>query len=277
MRETLICTGRLGEHPYRFPETGTEVYSYEEICYYLSQHMICYLQTLPDEELLLFMKEELGLEKLAKVLSRLNNPERDQMKYFAALFREGNYFHEEEIRQILDEYRSLKNAPVHKKYKMLGDLMMESHRASAAMECYERALACKDINDKETGEICHNMGAAKMRLFRFQDAGLYFLKAYQRLEDERSLFYYYASVFLKEGKQRAEEELRNLQVSDLLLESFRGKTDSFLEEFRHSDQSAACQRLRFMEENDRTENAKTKRQKQVRSMQKHFRSELIRL
>ena len=277
MRETLICTGRLGEHPYRFPETGTEVYSYEEICYYLSQHMICYLQTLPDEELLLFMKEELGLEKLAKVLSRLNNPERDQMKYFAALFREGNYFHEEEIRQILDEYRSLKNAPVHKKYKMLGDLMMESHRASAAMECYERALACKDINDKETGEICHNMGAAKMRLFRFQDAGLYFLKAYQRLEDERSLFYYYASVFLKEGKQRAEEELRNLQVSDLLLESFRGKTDSFLEEFRHSDQSAACQRLRFMEENDRTENAKTKRQKQVRSMQKQFRSELVRL
>ena len=277
MRETLICTGRLGEHPYRFPETGTEVYSYEEICYYLSQHMICYLQTLPDEELLLFMKEELGLEKLAKVLSRLNNPERDQMKYFAALFREGNYFHEEEIRQILDEYRSLKNSPVHKKYKMLGDLMMESHRASAAMECYERALACKDINDKETGEICHNMGAAKMRLFRFQDAGLYFLKAYQRLEDERSLFYYYASVFLKEGKHRAEEEIRNLQVSDLLLESFQGKIDSFLEEFRHSDQSAACQRLRFMEENDRTENAKTKRQKQVRSMQKHFRSELIRL
>ena len=277
MRETLICTGRLGEHPYRFPETGTEVYSYEEICYYLSQHMICYLQTLPDEELLLFMKEELGLEKLAKVLSRLNNPERDQMKYFAALFREGNYFHEEEIRQILDEYRSLKNAPVHKKYKMLGDLMMESHRASAAMECYERALACKDINDKETGEICHNMGAAKMRLFRFQDAGLYFLKAYQRLEDERSLFYYYASVFLKEGKQRAEEEIRNLQVSDLLLESFQGKIDSFLEEFRHSYQSAACQRLRFMEENDRTENAKSKMQKQVRSMQKHFRSELIRL
>ena len=277
MRETLICTGRLGDHPYRFPETGIEVYSYEEICYYLSQHMICYLQTLPDEELLLFMKEELGLEKLAKVLSRLNNPERDQMKYFAALFREGSYFHEEEIREILDQYRSLKNALVHRKYRMLGDLMMESRRSTAAMEYYEKALDCKEIDDKEAGEICHNMGVAKMRLFRFQDAGLYFLKAYQKLEDEKSLFYYYASVFLKEGRQKAEEEIRNLQVSDLLLESFRGKTDSFLEESRHSDQSAACQRLRFMADNDREENAKTKREKQVRNMQKQFRSELIRL
>ena len=277
MRETLICTGRLGDNPYRFPETGIEVYSYEEICYYLSQHMICYLQTLPDEELLLFMKEELGLEKLAKTLSRLNNPDRDQMKYFAALFREGNYFHEEEIREILDEYRSLKNAPVHRKYKMLGDLMMESRRAAAAMEYYDKALACKEISDKETGEICHNMGAAKMRLFRFQDAGLYFLKAYQKLEDEKSLFYYYAAICFKEGREKAAEEIRNLEVSDLLLESFQHRMESFLEEFRHSDQSAACQRLRFMSENDRAESSRIKREKQVRSMQKKFRSELIRL
>ena len=276
MRETLICTGRLGDNPYRFPETGTPVYSYEEICYYLSQHMICYLRTLPDEELLLYMKEELGLEKLAKTLSRLNNPERDQMKYFAALFREGSYFHEEEIRQILDEYRSLKNAPLQVQYKMLGDLMMESRRSSLAIEYYDKALACEEISSKEAGELYHNLGVARMRLFRFQDAGLCFLKAYQKLEEEKSLFYYYMSVCFMEGEEKAEQEIRSLEVPDILLESFRPRRQRFLEEFRRSDQSAACRRLRFMAETGREEDAQAKKEQQVRTMQKDFRSELIR-
>ncbi len=277
MRETLICTGRLGDNPYRFPETGVLVYSYEEICYYLSQHMICYLDSLPDEELLLFMKEELGLDKLAKTLSKLNNPERDQMKYFAALFREGSYFHEEEIREILDEYRSLKNAPSHLQLKMMGDLMMENRRASAAIDYYGKALACPEISDKEAGEICHNMGAARMRLFRFQDAGLDFLKAYQKLEEEKSLFYYYMSVCFLEGEEKADEEIRSLEVPDILLESFRPKRQMFLEEFRHSDMSGACRRLQFMAGSGREEEARIKREKQVRTMQRQFRSELIRL
>ena len=52
MRESIVCTGRVGKEPYRFPETGTPVFSYEEICYYLSGHMLFYLYTLPEEELL---------------------------------------------------------------------------------------------------------------------------------------------------------------------------------------------------------------------------------
>ena len=54
--------------------------------------MIFYLYSLPEEELLLYIREELGMEKLYRQLSRYTDPGRDQMKYFAALFREGNYF-----------------------------------------------------------------------------------------------------------------------------------------------------------------------------------------
>ena len=58
----------------------------EELCYYLSSHMICYLYTLPEEDLLVYIRDELGLEKLYRQLSRLTDPDRDQMKYFSALF-----------------------------------------------------------------------------------------------------------------------------------------------------------------------------------------------
>ena len=75
--------------------------------------MICYIHTLPGEDLLAYIRDELDLDKLSKQLSKLLDPEKDQMKYFAALFREGHYFNEDEIRDILDEYRGLMNAPVY--------------------------------------------------------------------------------------------------------------------------------------------------------------------
>ena len=133
MRESLICIGKIGEKGYYFEDTGIQIFSYEELCYYMSQHMICYIHTLPGEDLLAYIRDELDLDKLSKQLSKLLDPEKDQMKYFAALFREGHYFNEDEIRDILDEYRGLMNAPVYLQKKWMGDLLTSSGRASRAI------------------------------------------------------------------------------------------------------------------------------------------------
>ena len=95
MRESLICIGKIGKKGYYFEDTGIQIFSYEELCYYLKRHMICYIHTLPGEDLLVYLRDELGLEKLYKQLIRLTDPEKDQMKYFSAFFREGHYFNED--------------------------------------------------------------------------------------------------------------------------------------------------------------------------------------
>ena len=141
MRESLICIGKIGKKGYYFEDTGIQIFSYEELCYYLKRHMICYIHTLPGEDLLVYLRDELGLEKLYKQLIRLTDPEKDQMKYFSALFREGHYFNEDEIRDILDEYRSLMNAPVYRQKKWMGDLLVRSGRSARALESYQEALA----------------------------------------------------------------------------------------------------------------------------------------
>ena len=38
MRESLICIGKIGEKGYYFEDTGIQIFSYEELCYYMSQH-----------------------------------------------------------------------------------------------------------------------------------------------------------------------------------------------------------------------------------------------
>ena len=98
--------------------------------------------------MLAYIRDELDLDKLSKQLSKLLDPEKDQMKYFAALFREGHYFNEDEIRDILDEYRGLMNAPVYLQKKWMGDLLTSSGRASRAIRYYQEALGQKEIKEE---------------------------------------------------------------------------------------------------------------------------------
>lgn len=274
MRESLICIGKIGEKGYYFEDTGIQIFSYEELCYYMSQHMICYIHTLPGEDLLAYIRDELDLDKLSKQLSKLLDPEKDQMKYFAALFREGHYFNEDEIRDILDEYRGLMNAPVYLQKKWMGDLLTSSGRASRAIRYYQETLEEKEIKEEEVGRLYHNMGVSEAKLFRFENAKINFIKAYQYTGEESSLFYYYCIMALTDGIEAAGEELKTFEDSDFLLDAFEEQFAAFEEDFAYSAMAEKYRKIVFLDENGKPEEALAKKQRLVSALKKDFRKEI---
>lgn len=274
MRESLVCIGKIAERGYHFEETGVRIFSYEELCYYLREHMVCYLDTLPEPALAVYIRDALGLPQLYRQLIKLTDPEKDQMKYFSVLFRAGNYFNEEEIREILDTYRAMKNAPLYHKKKALGDLYVRVGHAARAAAIYEKLLDEPKLNEEERGTLCHNLGVAHTRLFRFERAKIDFVKAYQYVGDERSLYYYYCIIAVTEGMERADSELASFEVHDLLSAPFREGVMHMKEDFAGSAPALACQKILFQEENGREEEAKKTREHFVRQLQREFRSEL---
>ena len=274
MRESLQCIGRVASKGYRFDDTGICIFSYEEMCYYMRNHLICYLHTLPDRSLLTFIRDGLRLDKLYRTLCKLEDPARDQMKYFAALFREGNYYSEEEIRGILDEYRILKNAPVHQQCKWLGDLFFSRDRADMACVHYKTALKQEDLTEAERGAVHHNYGAALTRLFRFKDARIHFLKAYQYAADEKSLYYYYSIIALNEGLEKAEEEIRAIGNSDLVLTSFQEDFAQMKVAFQASDYARIFRKMYQLSEGGREEECRKVHDRFIRGLQKEFRSQI---
>lgn len=274
MRESIICSGRIGVKPYRFPETGIEIFSYEELCYYLSEHMLFYLDTLPEENLLVYLKDELGMESLYRQLCRLDDPARDQMKYFSALFREGNYFSEEDIREILDDYRNLKNTPAPMQKKWLGDQYLKYHRSSMAIQYYREALSVEKLEASLQGAIYHNMAIAKARLFRMQDACVDFLKAYQYGGEEESLFYYYCIIAMTEDVHRAEEEMESFEVSDILLESFEERYVQMRRAYEQTNEAESMRCIAFLKEKGREEDAEQLYTRYIGKLRKEFRKEL---
>lgn len=103
MRESLICIGKIGEKGYYLRIQEYRFSPMRTLLLYESAYDLLYSYT-SRRSLLAYIRDELDLDKLSKQLSKLLDPEKDQMKYFAALFREGHYFNEDEIRVILDEY-----------------------------------------------------------------------------------------------------------------------------------------------------------------------------
>ena len=274
MRESIVCIGRTGNKPYRFSETGVCIFSYEELCYYLRGHMICYLYTLPEEDLLLYLKEGLGLHKLYHQLVRFTDPVRDQMKYFSTLFREGNYFSEEEIHQILDEYRYLKNLPYAVQCKMTGDMYLQAKRASMAIHYYKEALKDDTLTAGENGAVYHNRGIAQARLFRFGEAEKDFIQAYRYSGEEESLFYYYCLIALTENMEKAGKELEIFNASDLMRESFENRYAGIHEEYQYTAEAAREEKISYLKEHDKEEEAKEMYDRFMGGLRKAFRQEL---
>ncbi len=273
MRETLVCIGKTGSIPYYFKETGIRVSSYEEICYYVSRHMICYLYTLPEPELASYIGKELGLDQLSYLLGQLNDPNKDQEKYFETLFQEGNYFSAEEVREVLENYRKLKNASVIRQCKMLGDMFLKYNKTAEAIICYDQGLKYTPDNDEERGNLLHNLGAAELRLFHFKNAKINFIKAFQLNKNQESFFWFYASAALENGLDEARKAVRKFEGGDYLASAFEKRFKDLEKYYSETNTAAQVNKIRFAAEHGR-DGASAKMAKNfVLKLQDDFRAE----
>ena len=111
------------------------------------------------------------------------------------------------------------------------------------------------------------MGVAEAKLFRFENAKINFIKAYQYTGEESSLFYYYCIMALADGIEAAGEELKTFEDSDFLL-------DAFEEDFAYSAMAEKYRKIVFLDENGKPEEALAKKQRLVSALKKDFRKEI---
>ena len=158
--------------------------------------------------------------------------------------------------------------------KWMGDLLSISGLASMAIRYYQEALGQKEIKEEEVGRLYHNMGVAEAKLFRFENAKINFIKAYQYTGEESSLFYYYCIMALADGIEAAGEELKTFEDSDFLLDAFEEQFAAFEEDFAYSAMAEKYRKIVFLDENGKPEEALAKKQRLVSALKKDFRKEI---
>lgn len=95
--ELWICREQTARHPYHPDGTDLELWTIEELCFYLYQNMERLDDTVLDEPLFLWLSEELKLPRLSALLGQEKKREKNAFWCAWFLLKESGMYGEEEL------------------------------------------------------------------------------------------------------------------------------------------------------------------------------------
>ena len=221
MGKVILCAGKKAKRPYTLKTSGVNVYTIEELCYCLHDQLDMLDEGVIDREMALFIRDELGFAERGDLLEQLVLTKGDLKSRLVVIFCTGDYYDENEIRQICKEIDELAVMSPAGRRKRRADKYMVGGYYKDALREY-RAIIASDggnaLDALDYGNIMHNIGVIYVLSARYDLAANMFLEAYERNESPESLKCYLYS--LKLGHRDTEyykEAARLLDNGELLL------------------------------------------------------------
>lgn len=190
MSECMLCQVRRAEHPYIIESIGLPVYTVEELLYFMQHNAALLDESILNEELLRWIKEELRMRRLSASLSVLMQRKFRPDEFVLPIFRETGYPDAESIRVFSEELSKLEELPHPARVREKGNQLFRHRRYTLAIRAYEKAAEesrDSDLGQQFTGMVFHNIGCAYARLFQFEEAGEYLNKGRKLLKTRESL------------------------------------------------------------------------------------------
>lgn len=209
----ILCQVKKAEKSFYIENISTNIYSIEELCYYLYNNLYLVDRSLISNKLCTWLDEELKLPKLAAKLRPFIGKEAGLEEILYPIFKEINYLAYEELR-ILNgriERRNKESEEIREKRK--GDALMENRMYVNAIRVYQKLLEkdSREISREMRERILHNQGCAYSYLFQMDKALDCFFAAWKVKQSEKALKIYllaYRSVHTPEEFEKIQEDLK---------------------------------------------------------------------
>lgn len=186
MGELLLCCREIASVPYYIESISLNVYSLEEICYYLKEYIDLVEVSFMDEELIRWIGEELKQQRLAEQLSELKAQGGKLIEFVNAIASGCNYCTPEELEVMAEKLAVFENKTEIECKKIRADRLLEKKRYQAGILAYQKLLEYPGVSGAFAGDIYHNLGTAYAGMFLFEDAAECYGKAYQKNQNPLS-------------------------------------------------------------------------------------------
>lgn len=190
MGKLIQCSSPLALTPYHFRLTDTNVYSMEEVCYYIWHNIYMIQEEVFDREFVMWIEKELHMEETSHKLACLIQDHKNLKDIVVTICCSCDYYDEEEINALIRLMDEIEQMPAYARKKHKGDTYLACYSYEKALEEYEKVFESDEVlhAEKEAyGSIFHNMGVAYSNLAEFRKAAEYFLKAYEQNKKDASL------------------------------------------------------------------------------------------
>ena len=190
MGELLLCHEPIASLPYYVERDGINLYSMEELCYYIAGNVYLLDKTFMNEELCTWVEKQMKLYKLAERLRDIMRMGGTFSSFAEAILRQTAYLEEREIQEVLHALQTMEQKSEFECGKIRADRLMEQEKYLSAIIEYKRLLDSKNAREENSlllGNIWHNLGTAYVRLFLFEEAADCYERAYHLNQRGESL------------------------------------------------------------------------------------------
>lgn len=201
--EIYLCLGTLSQTPYFLSGLSVNIYSMDELCYYLANNAYILDNDLIDVHLCDFIRDNLNMPELADKIKHMLKANKTLGEMVTTILVDTEYCDEAEIkkiRQVLVDNASLSFAA---KRKVRGDNLLKACKYPRAIEEYQYVLSGlkKEEEPELYSSILHNIGCAYARMFLLKKAATYFKEAYSIDENHDTLVMYLVCLRLTAKKE----------------------------------------------------------------------------
>lgn len=231
----IVGKGKVANRPYRMPYTDGQVYSIEELCYYIYNNIYTINEDFFQPALPAWLTEELDMSVLSSKLAYMIEEEHGIKDLVVAVLCSCDYYKEEEIRRIVEILDEITNLPIYKRKKMKADNYLRAGCYGKSLYEYRKLLHGSfaiNFTPEEYGDILHNQGIAHFYISSFEEAMEDFKEAYVRNHKADSL-QHYLWILLMQGKaEEFEEEAHSFGISQKESQLIRIHYQEALADFR---------------------------------------------
>lgn len=216
MSNLILCNGKIADTPYNFSLTDDNVYSIEELCYYIYNNIYSITTSGFTMELANWIKTELSMDELSDKLVKLIEDGNNLKDIAVTIMCACDYYNEAQINQMIDIIDEIEGMSPIVRRKIKADNYLKYKFYSSAAKEYESILASEEANElapEQFGAIFHNIGIVRLHTSSFALAGESFKEAYLRNNNIESLKSYLFTLKMDGREQEYERQLVNYSVS----------------------------------------------------------------
>lgn len=205
MGELILCSEPIAAMPYYLEGVSLNIYSLEELSYYIMHNTYLIERDFMNEELCTWIAREARQIKLAERLRDIMHGNRSLSDFVFEIIKTCGYCTMAEMQEVILEIRQLEEKSDFECNKIRADKLMENEKYLSSIYEYKRLLdseEAKNENAMLVGNIWHNLGTAYARLFLFEEASKCYQKAYslnEKLESLREWLMTYRCMKDEEG------------------------------------------------------------------------------
>lgn len=186
MSELILCKQALAARPYFLEGASLNVYSLEELSYYIEKQLWMLDRDFMCEELCDWLEQELKLASAAEKLRSMIESKGTLSEFVLCLLRESGYCSGESLKNIASILQEMDYKSDFERAKLRADRFLKNKKYRLAAGEYRRLLSMEEKNALLVGNVWHNLGTAYAALFLFEEAAECYRRAYLYNENTKS-------------------------------------------------------------------------------------------